>query len=205
MTERLVVLQTPHPRGLLRELRTNPEQQRQQLRAHLPDEGAHLQLSATGLAAWSGTPPPAPATRGLARSDFEAMLTIKAHYPREPYADLPLPTCRSPSSSPRLIDPSSSPPPQWHLNWVDAPVTIMTIPAPATSSTRRPDTADAHHQTLVADHRTAARNRVGGAGRAARSASVHRPAGAGGRGRCRPAAIGARLEARVDVARSARA
>ncbi len=83
--ERLIILNLPHPRGLGRELATNPEQQKNSeyaRRFQQPD--AHKALTAEGLAAW--VKDPAARVRyveAFKRSDFEAMLNYyKRNYPR---------------------------------------------------------------------------------------------------------------------------
>jgi pimeloyl-ACP methyl ester carboxylesterase len=133
MTERLIVLQTPHPRGLWRELRTNPAQQANSQYARVFQmEGAHLGLTAEGLAGWVRDP----AARrryveAFARSDFEAMLHYyKRNYPREPYPDLALRNVQAPVlvihglADPFLLAAGHNS--TW--DWVDAPVTIATVP-----------------------------------------------------------------------------
>jgi pimeloyl-ACP methyl ester carboxylesterase len=133
MTERLVVLQTPHPRGLLRELRTNPQQKANSAYARIfQAEGAHLALTAAGLAAWVTDPAARERyVEAFARSDFEAMLNYyKRNYPREPYADLPLPNVQAPVlvihglADPFLLAAGHNS--TW--DWVDGSVTIVTVP-----------------------------------------------------------------------------
>ncbi len=133
MTERLIVLQTPHPRGLFRELRTNPAQQaNSQYARAFQAEGAHLGLTAEGLAGWVRDP----AARrryveAFAQSDFEAMLNYyKRNYPREPYTDIPLPNVQAPVlvihglADPFLLAAGHNS--TW--DWVNAPVTLVTVP-----------------------------------------------------------------------------
>ena len=90
LVERLVILNLPHPRGLTRELATNPEQQKNSAYARrFQTEGAEKALTAEGLAGWV-TDPAAKAkyVEAFKRSDFAAMLSYyKANYPREPYTD----------------------------------------------------------------------------------------------------------------------
>jgi pimeloyl-ACP methyl ester carboxylesterase len=133
MTERLVVLQTPHPRGLFRELRTNPQQQAASAYARaFQEEGAHLGLTAAGLASWVKDPVArARYIEAFERSDFEAMLNYyKRNYPRAPYADIPLPNVQAPVlvihglADPFLLAAGHNS--TW--DWVDAPVTIVTAP-----------------------------------------------------------------------------
>ena len=90
MTEKLVILNLPHPRGLGRELANNPEQRKNSAYARrFQQEGAHTNLTAEGLTFWIKDP--AAKTRYLEafrRSDFEAMLNYyKRNYPREPYTE----------------------------------------------------------------------------------------------------------------------
>jgi pimeloyl-ACP methyl ester carboxylesterase len=99
MTERLIILNLPHPRCLLRELRTNPQQQANSGYARVfQQEGAHLSLTAEGLSAWVQDPAArAHYLDAFRRSDFEAMLNYyKQNYPREPYADVELPIVQAP-------------------------------------------------------------------------------------------------------------
>ena len=90
MTEKLVILNLPHPRGLGRELANNPEQRQNSAYARsFQQEGAHTNLTAEGLTFWIKDP----AVRAryveiFRRSDFEAMLNYyKRNYPREPYTE----------------------------------------------------------------------------------------------------------------------
>ena len=90
MTERLAVLNLPHPKGLNRELANNPDQQRnsQYARAfQLP--GAHKLLTAERLVGWvKGEAKRAKYIEAIKRSDFEAMLNYyKRNYPRPPYEE----------------------------------------------------------------------------------------------------------------------
>ena len=90
MTDRLAVLNLPHPKGLNRELANNPDQQRnsQYARAfQLP--GAHKLLTAERLAGWvKGEAKRAKYIEAMKRSDFEAMLNYyKRNYPRPPYEE----------------------------------------------------------------------------------------------------------------------
>ena len=134
MTERLVVLQTPHPRGLLRELRTNPQQLASSGYARIFQDKSARQLGLTpaGLAGWV-TDPVARAryVEAFTRSDLDAMLNYyKANYPRAPYDDIPLPPVEAPVlvihglADPFLLAAGHNS--TW--TWVDAPVTLRTIP-----------------------------------------------------------------------------
>lgn len=90
MTEKLVILNLPHPRGLLRELANNPEQQKNSAYARrFQQEGAHTNLTAEGLTFWITDPAARPRyLEAFRRSDFEAMLHYyQRNYPREPYRE----------------------------------------------------------------------------------------------------------------------
>ena len=88
MTERLVILNLPHPAALARELANNPEQRKASAYArHFQEPDAADGLTAEGLAFWV-TDPDAKAkyVEAFRKSSFEAMLNYyKANFPREPY------------------------------------------------------------------------------------------------------------------------
>ena len=90
MTDRLIVLNLPHPRGLTRELAHNPDQQKNsQYARNFQKPEAASQLTPQALAFWVKDP----AARekyieAFKRSDFEGMLNYyKRNYPREPYTE----------------------------------------------------------------------------------------------------------------------
>ena len=88
MTERLVIVNLPHPSALRRELANNPEQQKASAyarRFQQPD--AASQLTAEGLAFWvKDAEARKKYVEAFKRSSFEAMLNYyKANYPRKPY------------------------------------------------------------------------------------------------------------------------
>lgn len=88
MTERLIVLNLPHPQGLTRELAKNGEQAKNSAYArHFQTADAHKLLTAEGLAGWvKDGKARANYVNAFQRSDFEAMLNYyKANYPRPPY------------------------------------------------------------------------------------------------------------------------
>ncbi len=90
MTEKLIILNLPHPRGLRRELARNPEQQKNSHYArNFQIEGAHLKLTAEGLSRWVKDPEAQKKyVEAFGKSDFEAMLNYyKRNYPREPYGE----------------------------------------------------------------------------------------------------------------------
>ncbi len=88
MTERLVILNLPHPAALVRELANNPEQQKASAYArHFQTPNAAAGLTAEGLTFWVNDPDAkARYVEAFKKSSFEAMLNYyKANYPREPY------------------------------------------------------------------------------------------------------------------------
>jgi len=134
MTESLIVLQTPHPRGLLRELRTDPAQQAASAYARVfQQEGAGAGFTPAVLAAIATADPDARRryVEAFTRSDIQAMLDYyKADYPRAPYADVALPNVKAPVL---ILDGLADPflLPAGHdgtWDWVDAPVTLQTAP-----------------------------------------------------------------------------
>jgi pimeloyl-ACP methyl ester carboxylesterase len=89
-TDRLIVLNLPHPKCLMRELANNPEQQKNsQYARNFQKEGADQKLSPELLVFWVREPEArAKYVEAFKRSSIEAMLNYyKAYYPREPYKD----------------------------------------------------------------------------------------------------------------------
>jgi pimeloyl-ACP methyl ester carboxylesterase len=87
-TRRLIILNTPHPNGLRRELATNPRQRQNSAyarRFQQPD--AESDLTAEALAGWvEDTEARAEYIEAFRRSSLQAMLNYyRANYPREPY------------------------------------------------------------------------------------------------------------------------
>ena len=97
IVDRLIVLNLPHPRGIARELATNPEQQKNSAYArNFQKEDAAAQLTAERLTFWVKDPEARKKyVEAFKRSDFEAMLNYyKRNYPREPYAEDPSPVVK---------------------------------------------------------------------------------------------------------------
>jgi len=89
-TEKLIILNLPHPRGLSRELANNPAQQKNsQYARNFQQPDAASKLTAEGLAFWVKDPEARKKyVETFKRSDFEAMLNYyKRNYPREPYVE----------------------------------------------------------------------------------------------------------------------
>jgi pimeloyl-ACP methyl ester carboxylesterase len=90
LTQKLIILNLPHPRGMAHEMAHNPQQQKNSEYArNFQQEGAHTHLSATNLAAWVKDPlAQARYKEALERSDFEAMLHYyKQNYMHPPYKE----------------------------------------------------------------------------------------------------------------------
>jgi epoxide hydrolase 4 len=134
MTEGLIALQTPHPRGLLRELRTNPQQQANSAyaRAFQESSARDLGLTPAVLAFWVRDPTVRQRyIEAFARSDIDAMLNYyKRNYPLAPYDDIPLPKVQAPvlvihgTADPFLLAAGHNS--TW--DWVDGRVTIVALP-----------------------------------------------------------------------------
>jgi pimeloyl-ACP methyl ester carboxylesterase len=89
-TDRLVLLNLPHPKGLARELANNPQQQKNsQYARNFQKEGAEKLLSPELLAFWVKEPDARKHyVAAFKRSSIEGMLNYyRANYPKEPYRD----------------------------------------------------------------------------------------------------------------------
>ncbi len=134
LTERLAILNLPHPRGLMRELATNPRQQENsQYARDFQKPDAHIHLSAEGLAGWVDEDARPRYVEAFGRSDFEAMLNYyKANYPREPYTEDSSPVVKL--KMPVLMFHGLDDPYLLHdaLNhtweWLERDLTLVTIP-----------------------------------------------------------------------------
>ena len=135
MTDKLIILNLPHFRGLARELAHNPKQQQNSGYARrFQEAGAHEKLTAEKLAEWV-TDPEARAkyVEAFRRSDFEAMLNYyKRNYPKEPYVEdsSPLVKVKCPVLMIHGLD-------DWALlpgalngtwDWLEQDLTLVTIP-----------------------------------------------------------------------------
>ena len=136
MTDRLVIFNLPHPRGLQRELAHNREQKdNSEYARNFQMDGAHLAMTAEGLAD-RHTADPVVHQRykeAFENSDIEAMLNYyKANYPRPPYVedDNPLVKVRAPvlqfhgMDDPYLLYGGLND--TWE--WVAQDLTLVTIP-----------------------------------------------------------------------------
>ena len=98
-TDRLVILNLPHPAALTRELANNPQQQQASAYARrFQQRDAASHLTAEGLTFWvKDENARKKYIEAFKRSSFEAMLNYyKANYPRQPYqqqTDFPIVKC----------------------------------------------------------------------------------------------------------------
>ena len=133
--DRLVILNLPHPRGLMRELANNPDQQKASAYArNFQKPDAAKKVPAAMLAFWVHDPT-AKATyvEAFKRSSMEGMLNYyKANYPRPPYKETPvdLPKVKCPVlmihglKDVALLQGALNG--TW--NWIDNEFTLVTIP-----------------------------------------------------------------------------
>ena len=135
LTERLIILNLPHPRGLSYELTHNPQQQKNSAYARrFQEPDAAKTLTAEGLAKRIADP----ATReryleAFKRSDFEAMLNYyKQNYPRAPYVEdtSPVVKVKMPVLLFHGLDDTALLPGALNRTWewVERPLTIVTVP-----------------------------------------------------------------------------
>jgi epoxide hydrolase 4 len=136
--EQLIILNLPHPNGIGREIRNNPEQRKNsQYAFNFQKPGAEKNLTAEGLAFW--VTDPAARTHyveAFKRSDFEAMLNYyRANYPRpDAPADAapPAPTAKVKSSVLMFHGLNDTALLPGALNgtweWVEKDLTIVTVP-----------------------------------------------------------------------------
>jgi len=135
MTEKLIVLNLPHPRGIMRELAHNPKQQQNSAYARrLQQEGAHTNLTAEILAGWVKDPAAKMKyVEAFRRSDLEALLNYyKRNYPKEPYVEdassvvkvqCPVLLIHGLGDAALLADGLNG---TW--NWLEKDLTLVTIP-----------------------------------------------------------------------------
>ena len=135
-TDRLIILNLPHPKGLLRELATNPDQQKNsQYARNFQQPDAASKVTAESLAFWVSDPEARKKyVDAFKISSLDGMLSYyKANYPREPYTqdavrDLPPVKCpvlmfhglKDTALLPGALNDT------WQ--WVQKDLTLITIP-----------------------------------------------------------------------------
>jgi pimeloyl-ACP methyl ester carboxylesterase len=134
--ERLVILNLPHPRGLMRELANNPEQQKaSQYAVNFQQEGAEKSLPAEALVFWVKDPEAREHyLQAFRKSSTAAMLSYyKANYPRPPYERSvfgEMPTVKCPTLVIHGLADTALLPGALNdtWNWVEGELTLVTIP-----------------------------------------------------------------------------
>ncbi len=136
MTERLIVLNTPHPQGLARELATNPKQQQASAYARrFQQRDAAQAWTPEQLAFWVSEPQAkARYLEAFRSSSIEGMLNYyKANYPRPPYTvaadkmpNIKCPTLLIFGLKDRALLPEGL---NGTWNWIDNTLTLVTIPS----------------------------------------------------------------------------
>ncbi len=135
-TEKLIILNLPHPQGLMRELANNPAQQANSAYARAFQEpDAHKKLSAEALSSWvTDAEARAHYIEAFRRSDFEAMLNYyKKNYPRPPYKAPPAAPeamVKCPVLQIHGLDDTAllAPALNGTWDWIDNDLTLVTIP-----------------------------------------------------------------------------
>jgi pimeloyl-ACP methyl ester carboxylesterase len=142
-TDRLIVLNLPHPRGLLRELQTNPQQQKNsQYARDFQKPDAARRISADLLTLWVTDPAARKVyIEALKRSSKEGMLNYyKANYPSGPGderlrsglagTEQAIPAVRCPVLMIHGLKDQALLPGALNdtWNWIDADLTLVTIP-----------------------------------------------------------------------------
>lgn len=136
MTDKLVILNLPHPRGLARELAHNPDQQKaSEYARNFQKEDAAQKVKPAALAFWVSDPEARKKyVEAFERSSLEGMLNYyKANYPREPYTEpeMELPRVKCPVLMFHGLK-------DWALlpgalndtwKWIDGQLTLITIPS----------------------------------------------------------------------------
>jgi pimeloyl-ACP methyl ester carboxylesterase len=133
-TDRLIVLNLPHPRGMLRELANNPEQQKNsQYARDFQKPEAASKIRPELLVFWVKEPEARKFyLEALKRSSMEGMLNYyKANYPRPPYRlERDLPQVKCPVlmihglKDPYLLSGALND--TW--KWIDNELTLITLP-----------------------------------------------------------------------------
>jgi pimeloyl-ACP methyl ester carboxylesterase len=135
-TDRLVILNLPHPKGLLRELANNPQQHKNsQYARNFQKPEAASKLNPEMLASWVRDPEAKQRyLTAFRRSSIVGMLNYyKANYPREPYTahNREYPNVQCPLLMFHGLQDSALLPGALNgtWNWVDGELTLITIPS----------------------------------------------------------------------------
>lgn len=132
--DRLVILNLPHPNGIMRELANNPEQQKNsQYARDFQKPEASKSIKPEALALWVKEPEAQKEyVEAMKRSSVEGMLNYyKANYPREPYkADAKMLPVKCPVLVIHGLDDKYLLPGALNdtWKWVESDLTIITVP-----------------------------------------------------------------------------
>jgi pimeloyl-ACP methyl ester carboxylesterase len=161
-TDRLIVLNLPHPRGLIRELQSNPKQQKNsQYARDFQKPDAAKRLSPKALTFWVNDPEARKVYEAaLKRSSMEGMLNYyKANYPRSAEdakakseaaeAGRAIPPVKCPVLLIHGLKDTALLPGALNdtWNWIDADLTLVTIPG--SGHFVQQDAADLVTRTMV--------------------------------------------------------
>lgn len=135
IVDRLIVLNLPHPRGLIRELANNDTQRTNSGYARkFQEEDAHKALNAEMVTGWvTDKDAKAKYVAAFTGADFEAMLHYyKQNYPRAPYTErlVPMPKVKVPvllihGLKDQFLLPGAL---NGTWDWVEKDLTLVTIP-----------------------------------------------------------------------------
>ena len=141
LVEKLVILSTPHPNGLIREIKNNPDQQKNSEYAiDFQKEDEYKNLTAEGLASWVEDEEDRKIyIEAFERSDFEAMLNYyKASFPKknkeakETVSNPPKPQKKVLCSTLAIFgrEDKALLPAGWNgtWDWIDSDFTLVSIP-----------------------------------------------------------------------------
>lgn len=142
LVEKLIILSTPHPNGLFREIQSNSEQQENsQYAVDFQKEDAHLKLTAEELANWvQNEDAKRLYIEAFRRSDFEAMLNYyKASFPKQGSSSNTKNSNSQPKQQRRVQCPTlvifglqdkALLPAGWNdtWDWIDNDLTMVSIP-----------------------------------------------------------------------------
>lgn len=133
MTERLIVLNLPHPRGLMRQLKNDPDQRSaSEYARQFQKPDAWKVLGPEILAAWVKEKDAREKyVEAFKRSSIECMLHYyQANYPKEPYEDVEYPKVKCPVLQIHGLDDMFLLPGALNdtWKWIDNDYTLVTIP-----------------------------------------------------------------------------
>lgn len=141
LVERLIILSTPHPNGLFRELKNNPQQKKNsEYAVDFQKPEAYKELTAEGLANWVKDDSEKEIyIEAFERSNFEAMLNYyKASFPKN-NKETTRQVSKAPTQQKKVICPTLAIfgledkallPSGWNgtWDWIDSDLTLVSVP-----------------------------------------------------------------------------